>query len=118
MKGAKASLEISQGKKQHYKPELYIIAAPGTNPELYKKVLATAQASLKKQYPGISFNRISNERWQVVIPASYSVGHEAHFGQVTEKYLQYLVDGNLPAWEVPNMLAKYYITTTALEIAE
>ena len=31
--------------------------------------------------------------------------------------LQYLVDGKLPEWEVPNMTAKYYTTTTALKKA-
>jgi hypothetical protein len=28
------------------------------------------------------------------------------------------VDGKLPEWEVPNMIAKYYTTTKALEIAK
>jgi hypothetical protein len=45
------------------------------------------------------------------------VGHEAHFAQVTEKYLRYLAQGKLPAWEVPNMLAKYYVTTKAYELS-
>ena len=31
--------------------------------------------------------------------------------------LEYLKDGNMPDWEVPNMLAKYYTTTKALEVA-
>jgi hypothetical protein len=34
-----------------------------------------------------------------------------------EAYLRYLDKGQLPDWEVPNMLAKYYITTQALEMA-
>jgi len=28
-----------------------------------------------------------------------------------------LQKGNMPAWEIPNMLAKYYTTTKALELA-
>jgi hypothetical protein len=52
------------------------------------------------------------------IPDSYKEGHEAHFGRVTEKYLEYLENHNLPDWEVPNMIAKYYTTTKALEIAK
>ncbi|MDP4206090.1 MAG: putative oxidoreductase C-terminal domain-containing protein, partial [Bacteroidota bacterium] len=44
-------------------------------------------------------------------------GHEAHFAQVTEKFLGYLKDGKLPRWEVPNMIAKYYTTTSALKMA-
>jgi len=37
-------------------------------------------------------------------PDEYRVGHEAHFGQVTEKFLEYLQDGAMPDWEVPNMI--------------
>ena len=54
----------------------------------------------------------------MIIPQKYRLGHEAHFGQVASRYLQYLVDGKLPGWEVPNMIAKYYTTTRALQIAE
>ncbi len=63
----------------------------------------------------ISFEKIAENKWKVNIPKKYHVGHEAHFGQVTEKYLGYLVDGKLPDWEVPNMIAKYYKTTQALK---
>jgi len=61
--------------------------------------------------------KLADKRWTVEIPAQYSIGHEAHFGQVTEKYLQYLKDGKLPEWEVPNMIVKYYTTTEALRLA-
>jgi hypothetical protein len=50
----------------------------------------------------------------VEIPDKYRIGHEAHFGQVTDRYLEYLDKGKLPEWEVPNMIAKYYTTTSAL----
>jgi hypothetical protein len=55
--------------------------------------------------------------WHVVIPDTYRVGHEAHFGEVTRHFLEYLSEGTLPAWEVPNMLAKYYTTTQAWKMA-
>lgn len=53
----------------------------------------------------------------MIIPDSYRIGHEAHFGQVTANFLSYLNDKKLPSWERPNMLAKYYVTTSALELA-
>jgi Fe-S cluster assembly scaffold protein SufB len=53
----------------------------------------------------------------VLIPEESHIGHEAHFRKVMEAYLRYLAKGGLPEWEVPNMLAKYYITTQALELA-
>jgi predicted dehydrogenase len=113
MRGTKSNLIISQGKEQNYKPELYIEAVADLN----DTVLQHAIQELNKKYPGIGIEKL-DKKWRVVIPKKYHVGHEAHFGQVTEKYLEYLVDGKLPDWEVPNMLAKYYTTTKALELAE
>lgn len=51
------------------------------------------------------------------IPEKYHVGHEAHFAQVTNKFLDYLQTEKLPAWEVPNMISKYYTTMLAMQIA-
>ena len=73
---------------------------------------------ISSQYPGIALNKVRDGVWQVVIPSKYRVGHEAHFGQVTEHFLDYLKEGALPVWEVPNMLAKYYVTTSALDMAK
>ncbi|MGB3585299.1 MAG: putative oxidoreductase C-terminal domain-containing protein, partial [Tunicatimonas sp.] len=55
--------------------------------------------------------------WEVLVPEEYKVGHEAHFSQVTEKYLEYLVAGELPDWEIKNMLTKYYLTMQAYEMS-
>ena len=55
--------------------------------------------------------------WEVVVPAGQITGHEAHFRNVTEQYLDYLDQGRLPQWEVDYMRSKYYITTKALELA-
>lgn len=118
MKGSKADLVIRQGKEQGYKPELYVEVLPDIDLATYEKELADAMSVVTDKYPGVTLNKISDNVWQVHIPAKYRVGHEAHFGQVMENYLQYLQDGKLPDWEVPNMIAKYYVTTHALEMAK
>ena len=69
------------------------------------------------EFPGLKMKAAGNG-WHVVIPDECRVGHEAHFRNVMEAYLQYLAEGRLPDWEVPYMLAKYYITTKSLEIAK
>jgi len=52
------------------------------------------------------------DEWRVAIPDAYRASHEAHFAQVTKQFLSYLKDVNsFPAWEKPNMLAKYFVTT-------
>lgn len=118
MKGSKADLVIRQGQEQGYKPELYIEALPDIDLAAYEKELATAMSTVADKYPGVALDKVSDNVWQVQIPATYRVRHEAHFGQVMENYLQYLQDGKLPDWEVPNMIAKYYVTTHALEMAK
>lgn len=115
MKGDKASLVIRQGKEQNFKPELYI--EPKEISDTYTEKVNSCFVNLEKKYPGISLEK-TEAGWHVNIPDSYRVGHEAHFGQVTKNFLEYLEKGNMPDWEIPNMITKYYTTTKALEIAK
>jgi len=116
MRGTKSSLVIRQGAEQNFKPLLYI--EPGENVDIveFEASINTASETIGKKYPGVELKR-SGDNWEVFIPDSYKVGHEAHFAQVTERFLQYLTEGELPDWEVPNMIAKYNLTTQALELA-
>ncbi len=115
MRGTKANLVIRQGAEQQYKPTLYIEpVAPGAT---YETDLTTALKTMQERYPGIDVKK-RQKGWEVMIPEKYKEGHEAHFGRVTENYLSYLKAGKLPNWEVPNMIAKYYTTTQALELAK
>jgi predicted dehydrogenase len=114
MRGTKANLIIRQGAEQNYKPTLYI--EPINNDKSYEAGLMQAVAAVAKKYPGVSIKK-NAKGWEVEIPEKYKEGHEAHFGRVTEKYLEYLKQGKLPVWEVPNMIAKYYTTTQALKLA-
>lgn len=110
MRGTKANLVIRQGSDEKFQPTLYIepvqkiVDVPGS----FKKVQA--------KFPGVDLRK-SIHGWQVIIPEKYKEGHEAHFGRVMEKFLEYLKNKNMPTWEVPNMLAKYHTTTKALELA-
>ncbi|MCY1721319.1 oxidoreductase [Prolixibacteraceae bacterium Z1-6] len=116
MRGEKCNLVIEQGEKEGYKPKLYIESTAGDVKE-FAGSLYNAVEGLTANYPGIALEKISDKKWTLTIPDKYSVGHEAHFGQVTEKYLQYLIDGKLPEWEVPNMIVKYYTTTEGMKAA-
>jgi predicted dehydrogenase len=116
MRGTKASIVILQGKEEGYRAELYVEPAAGLDPAAFAGDLRLAVEGLQADYPGVAVER-ENNRWHVLIPDRYRIGHEAHFGQVTERYLKYLGDGKLPAWEVPNMITRLRITTDALERA-
>jgi hypothetical protein len=82
----------------------------------FADVLNAQFKTIETKYPGIALEQ-SRNGWKVIIPDSYKEGHEAHFARVTQNFIKYLLQGNMPAWEVPNMLAKYYTTTQALELA-
>ena len=118
MKGSKSHLIIEQGKEQGYKPVLTIKSVKGTEVASFEKELSEAMKAISAKYPGVTLSKQPEGVWQVEIPQRYHNGHEAHFGQVTEHFLNCLSKGALPEWEVPNMITKYYITTHALEMAK
>jgi predicted dehydrogenase len=116
-RGTRSTICLRQGKAQNYRPELYVEASQKTSAAAVEKALQQAVQSWQARYPGVGLQPRGNE-WQVTIPEIYRIGHEAHFGKVVEQYLQYLQAGTLPAWEVHNMLSKYYITTQALALTQ
>ena len=116
MRGSKSNLVIRQGKEQNYQPALYIESSNGADAKTFASLCEAALISVEAAYPGIGI-RQSGVGFEVTVPASYHIGHEAHFGQVAEEFLGYLKAGAMPAWEVPNMLAKYFTTTQALALA-
>ena len=116
--GSEANIVIHQGKAQNYQPELYI-EPTDDHPESsgWAGNLSRSFINLQKKFPGVELIK-ENAHFRVQIPSSYRTGHEAHFSQVAELYLDLLRQGRLPEWEVPNMLAKYYTTTQALQLAK
>lgn len=111
-RGEHSILEIRQGKKEQYRPELYV------RPQSRKHGLAPALEQWRQRlagvYPGVGIEALGRE-FRVTFPDHYRVGHEAHFAQVTRDFLAYVRGKRpLPAWEKPNLLAKYFLTTTGV----
>jgi predicted dehydrogenase len=111
--GSKSRIEIRQGKEEKYQPELYVFPhGAGASQALKRKI-----SGLASQYPGIA-TEDQGARVRVTIPDQYRMGHEAHFAQVTKQFFEYLKrPETFPAWENPNMLAKYYVSTKGVELA-
>jgi len=116
MRGTTSNLVIRQGKAESYQPALYIEPLRTIDPAAFASILEGALPQVQAKFPGITLKR-RGDAWEVAVPLAYHIGHEAHFGQVADHFLSYAASGALPAWEVPNMLAKYYTTTTALALA-
>ena len=108
---------MRQTRGDGFRPELYVVpASTAMKPQVLTAVHAKIGA-LQKDYPGLGVEEGGAEL-HITIPDALRVGHEAHFAQVTGRFLNYLRDRRtLPAWERPNMLAKYYVTTKGTELS-
>ncbi len=116
MRGTMANLIIRQGKEENFQACLFVESNGEVTADEFKATVQKAIDQLTSNFPGIGMEVMGKEI-KIVIPDSYKVGHEAHFTQVAEKYLNFLKEGKLPVWEVPNMLAKYYTTTQAFKMS-
>ena len=115
MRGTKTNLIIRQGKEQNYQASLYI--EPINKNDFSDSIFTIGQIKpVLSKYPGVDLKK-TGTGWKVIIPEKYEEGHEAHFARVTQKFLEYLKKGKVPEWEIAGMIAKYYITTSALELA-
>jgi len=110
--GTKARLLIKQEYGQK-RPLLYAQKGPDISKKDFQMQLEQAVSRLQKNYPGISLSKES-ESTEIVIPSDLELSHDPTF----KVFLGYLVKRDMPEWEVPNTLAKYYITTTALEMTK
>jgi predicted dehydrogenase len=112
-KGSKSRIEVRQA-------QAHTIHVIPNDPSLKTEVMGALQkkvAALQTKYPGVAVAD-EGDKLRVTFPDKYRDGHEAHFGQVATRFFEYLRDlKRLPAWEKPNMLAKYYTTTKGLEIS-
>jgi predicted dehydrogenase len=116
-KGSKAKVEVRQSKADNFRTEVYVVPnAPSDTAAVLAAVKARI-AALQSEWPGVAVDE-RHGAIHIVIPEKFRVGHEAHFAEVTRNFLGYLRNrGTLPAWERPNMLAKYYVTTTGTEMS-
>jgi hypothetical protein len=111
MRGTNANLIIRQRPEENYQPILYI----EPNPSVKSSDITGHFKKIREKFPGVELQPWKNG-WKVIVPDKYKEGHEEHFARVTTNFLHYLKNKSMPPWEVPNMLAKYYVTTKALEI--
>lgn len=116
LRGTRATLHIEQGPEQDYQATLYVDNQSGAPVAEFERTLRAAVGKLCATWPGLEV-KTAGQSWQIVVPEKYAVGHEQHFSQVTENYLRFLAEGKMPAWEVPNMLTKYYVTTEAYRLS-
>jgi predicted dehydrogenase len=110
-RGTKSRVEIRQGKAEHFVPEVYVAGANADVAAAVEKRVA----ALQTRWPGLAAVK-SGAEIRIVVPEKFRVGHEAHFGQVTNRFFEYVTSPkSLPAWETPYMMAKYAVSTKGVE---
>jgi len=90
---------------------------PIKNDPAFQSIIEENFKKISAKFSGVELYKIG-KGWSVKLPENLVEGHEAHFARVTNNFLEYLKNENMPAWEVPDMLAKYYTTTKALATAQ
>ena len=116
IKGTKANLITIQDGASKFVKQLYVEKADNVTNEAFKSNLDKVINEIKKEFPAVSLIE-ENGKFLVNIPVEIRTNHEEHFANVAKNYFGFLVNRNMPKWEVTNTLAKYYITTTAVELA-
>jgi len=116
-RGSRAIVELRQGAEEKYRPEVYVVPNRPAAKAAIGEALARRLATLGAGYPGLAVEDLGN-RFRVTIPDALRISHEAHFSLVGRRFLEYVRDpASLPAWEESFMLAKYYTTTRAVQVA-
>jgi predicted dehydrogenase len=117
VRGRRSRIEVRQGPEQGYRTELYVVPAGPEQKQATRAALEARLAALHARYPGLAVEDAGAEL-HVTIPDRYRTGHEAHFAEVTSRFLGYLKEPrSLPGWEKANMLAKYQVTTAGSELS-
>ncbi len=115
--GSRSRVEIRQGKEEKFVPELFVVPQRPAEKNKIGAALAKKAPALQKAWPGVAVAD-QGQRFHVAIPDKYRNGHEAHFAEVTRQFLNYVTKKEtMPAWEKPNMLAKYGVTTGGVALA-
>ena len=116
-RGSQSRIEVRQGPEEKFVPEVYVAPNAPDQSAGVRAALRRRLQALQDTYPGLSVQDQPG-RFRLVIPERYRIGHEAHFSLLVQQFLRYVREPqSLPAWEKPNMLAKYYVTTQGVDLA-
>jgi len=115
IKGTNATIEIVQDSSVDFIKQLFISKDSSIDEQTFDANISNAVNDLQQTYPFLTVEKVSDGRYQFIAPVEFRKGHEDFFGMVAEKYFEFLVNRDMPDWEISNMIAKFSLTTSALE---
>jgi predicted dehydrogenase len=97
-------------------PELFVVPN-SRDKQAVRDALSLRVEAWHDRYPGVRLVTVGDE-FHVLIPDAYRTSHETHFAEVTAQFLKFAeAPRTVPSWELPHLLAKYYITTQGVALA-
>jgi predicted dehydrogenase len=114
--GSRARVELRAGAAQHFIPEIYVIPREAGQVADVSARLGRTVQRLNGKYPGLAVDS-SGTGLRVVLPKAARGGDDLL--NIFKEFAGYVRDyQTFPASENANLLAKYYITTTAVAMAQ
>ncbi|OJV38799.1 MAG: oxidoreductase [Bacteroidia bacterium 43-41] len=119
VKGTKTTLKTIQNKEQGFVKQLYVQKNDGMDENEFSGNLQKAIEKIRITHPFVSASPTAVKGEYIInIPVENREGHESHFKYVAESFFKFLINRSMAEWEKTNTLAKYYITTKAVEVAK
>jgi hypothetical protein len=112
--GTRALVELRAGPNENFIPEIYVTPAAG-KPAEWEASLKSVVTRLQPEYPGLSVEK-AGPSFHLRLPRANpgSDGLQKTF----EEFTGFVRDWNtFPDFEDTNLLAKYYVTTTAVALS-
>jgi predicted dehydrogenase len=113
--GTHALVELRAGSKENFIPEIYLTPAATGSTATWEAGLRSAVNRLQDGYPGLSFEKVG-QSIHMLLPKADRGGDGLQ--KLYQEFAGFVRDPNtFPEFENSNLLAKYYITTTAVALA-
>jgi hypothetical protein len=114
LRGSKAELTIDQGAATRFVTELTI--RPTGMVEPYACALSDALASLRNEFPGLSFER-AGDGYRIGIPTALRTTHEDQFAAVLEEFIARIDSAEQTLNLGPDLITKYTLLAQARELS-
>jgi len=113
--GTRSLVELRAGPKEHFIPEIYLTPAVSEPAAAWEGSLRLAVSQMQKDYPGLSCEAVGHS-FHVLLPKADRGGDGLQ--KIFKEFAGFVRDpSTFPEFENANLLAKYYVTTTAVALA-